>query len=390
MSAASDVAPLPGGTVLPPMTLRDRFLAWRDRVVARPGFRQAVARFPLTRGVARAQARGLFDLIAGFVYSQVMLASVRLGLFDLLAKGPLTTADIARRVDLPEDAAEQILAAGAALGLFGRRSGGRWGLGLRGAVMVGNAALAGMIEHHAMLYADLADPVAMLRGARGGQSLAAYWAYAQAEAPGSLEPGKVAAYSGLMAASQPLVAAEVLDAVDVARFRCLLDVGGGEGAFLIAAAARAPALRLMLFDLPGVADRARLRFAAAGLVGRAEAVGGDFSRDALPEGADAISLVRVIHDHDDALAMRILVAAHRALPPGGTLILAEPMAGTRGAEAMGDAYFGFYLRAMGSGRPRRAAELQAMLRQAGFASTRQISTATPLVTGVLLARKDNA
>ena len=69
MSAASDAAPLPGGTVLPPMTLRDRFLAWRDSVVARPGFRQAVARFPLTRGVARAQARGLFDLIAGLSFA---------------------------------------------------------------------------------------------------------------------------------------------------------------------------------------------------------------------------------------------------------------------------------------------------------------------------------
>jgi len=370
-----------------PMTLRDRFLAWRDSLVARPGFRQAVARFPLTRGVSRAQARGLFDLIAGFVYSQVMLASVRLGLFDLLAQGPLSAAEIARRVDLPEDAAEQLLSAGAALGLFGQRSGGRWGLGLRGAVMVGNAALAGMVEHHAMLYADLTDPVAMLRGARGGRSLAGYWAYAQAEAPEALGEGKVAAYSGLMAASQPLVAAEVLDALDVGRFDCLLDVGGGEGAFLIAAAARAPALRLMLFDLPGVAERARDRFEAAGLGARAATFGGDFRVDPLPEGADAISLVRVIHDHDDAAARLILAAAFRALPPGGMLILAEPMAGTRGAEAMGDAYFGFYLRAMGSGRPRRAAELLAMLAEAGFVAGRQRRTATPLVTGLLTAEK---
>ncbi len=47
--------------------------------------------------------------------------------------------------------------------------------------------------------------------------------------------------------------------------------------------------------------------------------------------------------------------AHDALPPGGTLLIAEPMAGTPGAEAMGDAYFGLYLWAMGSGRPRSAA-----------------------------------
>ena len=44
-----------------------------------------------------------------------------------------------------------------------------------------------------------------------------------------------------------------------------------------------------------------------------------------------------------------------ALPADGTLLLAEPMAGSRGAEPVGDAYFGFYLLAMGSGRPRTRA-----------------------------------
>jgi demethylspheroidene O-methyltransferase len=67
------------------------------------------------------------------------------------------------------------------------------------------------------------------------------------------------------------------------------------------------------------------------------------------------------------------------------LVVAEPMAGTRAAEPMGDAYFGFYLAAMGSGRPRTAAELSAMLHQAGFRSTRLAPTHTPLVVQVLVA-----
>jgi demethylspheroidene O-methyltransferase len=97
----------------------------------------------------------------------------------------------------------------------------------------------------------------------------------------------------------------------------------------------------MLFDLPAVAARAEARFAAAGLGARA--VGGDFARDALPTGADIATLVRVIHDHDDVTVRRILAAARAALPAGGTLLLAEPMAATRGAEATGTE----------SGRPRR-------------------------------------
>src|SRR4051794_4279593 len=76
-------------------------------------------------------------------------------------------------------------------------------------------------------------------------------------------------------------------------------------------------------------------------------------------------LVRVLHDHDDAAAMTILRTARAALTPGGTLLVAEPMAATKGAETVGS-YFEFYLLAMGSGRPRTAGELTAMLQQAGF------------------------
>ena len=113
--------------------------------------------------------------------------------------------------------------------------------------------------------------------------------------------------------------------------------------------------------------------------------GGDFGCDPLPTGADIVSLVRVIHDHDDPVALAILQAARRALPPGGTLLLAEPMSGTAGAEPIGDAYFGFYLLAMGRGRARTPAELRAMLAQAGFTPVRAVPTHTPLLVSVLVA-----
>lgn len=63
------------------------------------------------------------------------------------------------------------------------------------------------------------------------------------------------------------------------------------------------------------------------------------------------------------------------------------MAGTPGAEAMADAYFGFYLMAMGRGRARRADELIAMLDQVGFGRARVLSTSTPLLTRVIHAQK---
>ncbi|GIX09020.1 methyltransferase [Elioraea sp.] len=372
--------------VLPGFALaawRERALDLRDRLLGSAGFRRLALRLPLARRIARRETRALFDLCAGFVYSQVLAACVRLELFALLRAGPLAADALAARLDLPEETARRLLDAAVSLRLLARRGGDRYGLGPRGAVIAGEPGIAAMVRHHEALYRDLADPVALLRAGRG-QAVAAYWPYAGAADPAALGEDSVAAYSALMAASQPMVAAEVLDAVRFDRFRCLLDVGGGEGAFLEAVAARCPALGLKLFDLPAVAARARARLAAAGLA--VAVTGGDFRRDPLPEGADALSLVRVVHDHDDATVRALLAAARRALLPGGTLILAEPMSDTRGAEPIGDAYFGLYLLAMGRGRPRTAARLAEMLTEAGFVAPRLVRTPTPLLVRVLVAR----
>ena len=368
----------------------DRWHAWRDRLLASPLFQRRAAAFALTRPVARRHARELFDLVAGFVYSQVLLACVQLRLFDVLAERPQTLEVLARRLSLPLASARRLLDAAVALRLVEHRSAGRYGLGELGAPMVGNAAVAAMVQHHAALYADLADPVALLRAspeALGANELARYWAYDAAAEPAAAPGERIATYSALMAASQPLVADEILDAYALRHHRCLLDVGGGDGRFLTSAAQRVPSLKLMLFDLPAVAERAHVRFAAAGIAQRASVFGGSFLTDALPTGADIAALVRVIHDHDDAHAMTILRAVRAALPAGGTLLLAEPMAGTPGAEAMGDAYFGFYLLAMGRGRPRGRAELTAMLDAAGFGSVRHLATRLPLQTQLLVARR---
>ena len=363
----------------------DRWLAKRDRLLASEGFRRWAAAFPFTRPIARRRARELFDLCAGFVYTQVLLACVRLELFDILAEGPMTATDLSARLSLTPDATTRLLAAAVSLRLLEKRGADRFALGPLGAPMVGNAAIAAMVEHHSVLYADLRDPVALLRGERPDTGLSRYWSYASTREPGELDAERVAAYTKLMSASQPLVTGEILDAYPMNRHRCLLDVGGGEGTFLLAAAQRTPGLRVVLFDLPPVAERARARFAAAGIADRARAVGGDFHSNPLPEGADVVSLVRVIHDHDDDEALALLRAVRRALPADGALLLAEPMAQTPGAEAMGDAYFGFYLLAMGSGRPLTAAELTQLLTAAGFGRVREARTARPMLVRVLVA-----
>ncbi len=365
--------------------LEDRVLATRDRVLANPAFQRWAAGFPLTRRIARKRARALFDLCAGFVYSQVLHACVRLGVCDILVERPRTPEQLAALLALPPDAAMRLLEAAEALRVVERRRDGRFGVGALGAALAGNPGVSAMIRHHALLYDDLRDPVGLLRGTNNETELGRFWPYAATARPADAEPADVAEFSALMAASQALIAGDVLSAYRFGRHRCLLDLGGGDGAFIARAAEAAPALRLMLFDLPPVAARAKARFADSGLSERAQAIGGDFKRDTLPHGADIVSLIRVIHDHDDAAALTILRAARRALPAGGTLLLAEPMADTRGAEPVG-AYFNFYLLAMGSGRPRRAEELASLMREAGFSRVRRVGTRRPMLVRVLVGR----
>lgn len=373
-------------TVTPPESLANRLLARRDRLLANPKFQKWAAMFPGTRWIARRRARAVFDLCGGFVYSQVLAACIQLRLFDLLLERPQSAADLGRATSMPEAGMARLLDAAVSLRLIERRGSALFGLGELGAAIIGNPGIGAMVRHHALLYADLQDPVGLLRERRSDTSLAKYWPYAAGSDPVAITADEATAYSDLMSQSQHFVAEEILDAYPLAKHRWLMDVGGGDGTFLSHVAERQPDLRLTLFDLPAVAERARARFAAQNIADRAEAVGGSFLDDALPTGPDTVSLVRVLHDHDDGAALAILQAVHRSLAPEGVVLLAEPMSETKGAESVG-AYFLFYLLAMGSGRPRSASENEAMLRKAGFRKVRRVQTRIPMLLRLIVAER---
>jgi demethylspheroidene O-methyltransferase len=371
----------------PAPSLRERWRALRDSLLVSPRFHRLATAFPPTRPLARRRARDLFDLVAGFVYSQVLYACVRLRLLQQVADRALTPAEIAARVQLPVSGAERLVRAAAALRLLEAREAGRYGLGDLGAALLGNPGVLAMVEHHTLLYGDLADPLPLLRGQQPERALSSYWAYAEGARPAELTVDEVAPYSALMSTSQHFVATEILDAYPLARHRVLLDVAGGEGSFAISAARRAPRLRLIVFDLPAVAAIARDRLAAAGLAERVTAVGGSFVDDALPVGADLITLIRVAYDHDDARVLALLKKIRAALPADGTLLIAEPMRSDRGDDPMADAYFGFYLLAMGRGRARSYGEFKALLSAAGFSRVAPLRSRAPLLTSLITARR---
>ncbi len=351
-------------------------LNWYDRILSDSGFQHWSARFPLTRRVARREARALFDICAGFTYSQVLAACVELNLFARVAAAPMRLEALALFCEVPEPAMRMLVDAAVSLRLL-KVSKGLVRLGALGAALRGNPGIAAMVTHHRLFYADIADPVALLRGEIETQ-LSNFWPYCGGA-------GNAGAYSALMAATQPMIAGEILDGYDVARHAVILDIGGGDGSFLRQVAAKALAAQLQLFDLPEVAAVAAGRFAQAGLAARASVFSGDFARDELPRGASLVTLVRILHDHDDAAVLHLLRAVRAVLPPGGVVLIAEPFAGTPGAQPVGAAYFGFYLQAMGSGRARRADEIEQLLITAGFSQPRHIQTGQPLLTGLITA-----
>lgn len=352
------------------------------RLALSPRFHRLAMRLPGLRHIARSEGRALFDLMQGFVRSQVLTALVETRVLDRLAEGPATTAALAQSLALPADRAQILLQAGAALGLLGRK-GAAWRLAPRGAAFLAVPGLAAMVRHHAVLYADLSDPAAFFRG-QTDPALARFWPYVFGAGAAS-DPATAQRYSDLMADSQTLVAEDTLRLADFGGISHLMDVGGGTGAFLSAVGRAHPGLRMTLFDLPAVVPAAAARFAAAGLAGRVNITPGSFRDQPLPAGADAISLIRVLYDHADDTVQALLSAVHAALPPTGRLIVSEPMSGGPLPDPATDVYFAVYTLAMGTGRTRSAEDISQLIAKAGFSQITRRPGFRPFVTSVVQA-----
>lgn len=374
----TEAAPIPGYGGRASLTTR------LNRLIANPEVHRIVNRLPFLRGMARRDGAELFSLVSGFVHSQVLLALVELDILQTLLIGPEEAGDLARACGLPVERMAALLQAGAALGLVRRRRDGRYALGRKGAALLGVPGLQLMVRHHRLFYRDIADPVALLRGETETE-LARFWPYVSAGEKDE-SPDAAQAYSQVMAETQALVAEDVLQAVDFRGLTRLMDVGGGTGRFIEAVAASHPDLSFDLVDLPAVIDAAAGRMDRS-VTRRTALHKASFRDDPLPRGADGIALIRVLYDHTDATVAALLSKVFGALPPGGRLIVAEPMSGGARPDPAGDVYFAFYTMAMGTGRVRAPARIVEMCRAAGFRQVRMPRAQRPFVTSVVEARK---
>ena len=342
-------------------------------------FQRWAAKTPLVRRIASKKAVELHHLTAGFVYTQTLTAVVQSNLLAVLQGRIESTKSVAAMCGLTPRAAHTLLTAAQALKLTEEVSRGFWMVGELGASVLGNPGVADIVRHHSVLYRDLADPLSVLKH-RDSTGLRDYWSYV----PGGNDPEEGhREYSQLMSSSLALISDHILDTVPLEDYQSLIDVAGGTGHFARMVTKRHPHIAASVLDLPEVVSEAKNQLLNSAI----RFVATDMFRSPLPQDVELFSLIRVLHDHDDEPVSKLLSRLCTALKPGGHLLIAEPMAGTPGAEPIGDTYFSFYLWAMGSGRPRTAEELTAMCLAAGFSAVREFKTPIPALTRVLVAEK---
>jgi hypothetical protein len=111
---------------------------------------------------------------------------------------------------------------------------------------------------------------------------------------------------------------------DFSGYSCVLDLGGGSGAYCVSLCKRFPNLRAIVFDFPNVCRVTDELIADAGLSDRITTHPGDFTRDAFPDGPDVIMLNGNLTQYGPEEAHSVVKRAFDVLPSGGVMhIIAE-------------------------------------------------------------------
>ncbi len=343
------------------------------------------------RTVLRRPLAHIYHLIGGHIYFQTLSAAVQLDLFTLLGRrGPLTRADIAGELKLAEQPARILLLGLATCGLLRRKNGTYTATPLADQLFnrdrPRNVADV-VLWQHFINYRALAHFHEALLANRNtglaefpGDEPTLYQRLAHNPA---LEKIFQDAMEAISRQSNHLLA----EAVAFGQFRRLLDVGGGNATNILRLAQRHPQLKADVFDFPSVCAIARERIRAAGLADRLGAVEGHCFQDEFPAGVDGILFCHFLTIWSPEQNQALLCKAHRALAPGGAVLIFNQMQhdtedGPLSA-AMGSPYF--LTLATGVGMLYTWNEYEQWLRAAGF--TRVLRRALVRDHGVLIGLK---
>jgi SAM-dependent methyltransferase len=173
-----------------------------------------------------------------------------------------------------------------------------------------------------------------------------------------------------------LAGQEISRAYDFSTCQSITDVGGAQGALLIAVLQAYPQLKGVLFDQPHVISAAQTKLESAGLQSRCQYVAGDFLNHPPPE-TDVCILKSILHDWDDDKSLAILKNCRDALKPGSALLVVEKImpdfVAGHPTVVIGD----LHMLAVTGGKERTVNEYKKLFSAVGF----KLKKTTPLSTG---------
>jgi demethylspheroidene O-methyltransferase len=359
--------------------LSTKLLSWwynqKNKLIKNIRVQDFFARFPITSRVARKEGEAIFQLMTGFVDTQILFTFVKSGALRHLEAGSLSIEELSDKIGINIKSTEILCRAGYALG-FVRLKSKKIFLARRGALILSLPGMMELIDHHSILYEDLLDPISFFRGEKETK-LSQFWPYVFGKAK-SLDSADVSRYSDLMSKSQFMVARDTIASIKVSKGTKWLDVGGGSGAFAKELLNKHPSVKISVFDIPGSsADSEPHKF-----------IPGSFFTDQIPVGFDTVSCVRVLYDHDDQTVSDLLLKIHSSLPTGGRIVISEPMLGELSPNKWGDTYFATYTYAMKTGKTRSPSQVSELLEKIGFSKIKIFPSRRPFVTTVIEAHKN--
>ncbi len=265
----------------------------------------------------------------GFFAAKTLLSAVELGLFTLLADGPLTGAQIDEKLKLGSRATYDFLDGLVALRLLERDGSGGEGRYSNtldtGTFLDANAPayIGGILEMaNARLYPFWGGLTEALQTGKPQNEVKSTGMSMFTEL--YADPARLEQFMQAMAGISAGNFHALAEKFDFSKYQTVCDVGGATGQLSIILAQHHAHLRCTSFDLPVVEPLAQRTIAEAKLSDRVEAVGGDFFADPLPK-ADVITMGMILHDWNLDRKKHLIRQAYAALPEGGAFIVVEAL-----------------------------------------------------------------
>lgn len=250
--------------------------------------------------------------------ARVIQVAVKSGVFDTLSQSPgLTTADLARQLQLDPITLEKLLIACCALDCL-QRTGDGWTPTEKARIALDPASplyQGNIIRHTCGVWQTWNDLEHRLQG-RTGASVFTDDAEREWD-----HRSFILGMRDLAAAGR---AQELAERIDLSGRELLIDIGGGPATYSIALCHCYRQLRVELFDQPQTLALAAPLIEEAGLGDRITLVEGDWNDDPFGQNADAVLMSQVLHGPEDHTEMK-LAKAHEALKPCGLLIVQDFM-----------------------------------------------------------------